>query len=144
MVEGQLRCNELSEYLRKLNAPRTIWLSEDATGIVPKIEYDHASNQLTGLVLPTNNSTGMPVTYSFLARSSDEIASHMNKPMSAHIYIIMAQPLKENVPPFLLLMYGTNNKFKSINVIQRWKLIQQELKKYVIFLYFDFCSHIIE
>lgn len=129
VVEGELRITELSEYLKKLNAPRKVWLSEDGTGIVPKIEYDQVSNQLTGLVLPISQITGMPISGSFLARSNNEIARHMNKPMSTHIYIVMAQPLKENVPPFLLLVFGTDNKFKSISVLQRWKFIRLELEK---------------
>lgn len=129
VIEGKLRCNELLEYLQNMNAPLIVWLSEDATGVVPKIEYDSTFNQLSGLVLPIDQSTGMPIPQSFLARSSEEIASNMNKPMSCHVYIVMAQPLKENVPPFLLLMYGTDNKFKSTDVLQRWKFIQKELKK---------------
>lgn len=131
IVEGQLRCSELSEYLRKIDAPRKIWLSEDATGIVQKTEYDPTSNQLVGLVLPTDKSTGMPVPFTFMARSANEISSHMTKAMASLIYIVMAQPLKENAPPFLLLMYGTDNKFKTVSDLQRWKYIQRELKKYV-------------
>lgn len=129
MIEGKLRCAELVEYLRKMNAPPIVWLSEDATGIVPKIEYDQAFNQLSGLVLPIDHSTGMPIPHSYLARSSEEIASNMNQPMSCHVYIVIAQPLGENIPPFVLLMYGTDNKFKTNDVLQRWKFIEHELKK---------------
>lgn len=106
-----------------------MWLSEDDTGVVSKIEYDSASDELVGLVLPLNRTTGMPICHTFTAKSAQEIAQHMGKSMSTHVYIVMAQPLKENIPPFLLLMFGTDNKFKTLSVLQRWKYIQKELKK---------------
>lgn len=39
----------------------------------------------------------------------------------------MAQPLKENTPPFCLALYGTDNKFNSDTIMKRLKYIQQEL-----------------
>lgn len=71
----------------------------------------------------------MPICHTFTAKSAQEIAGHMNKPISTHVYIFMAQSLKENIPPFLLLMFGTDNKFKTLSVLQRWNFIQKELKK---------------
>lgn len=131
VIEGELRCGELSEYLKYHEAPRRIWLSEDATGIVSKVEYDSTANELVGLLLPIHEMTGMPNAHSFMARSANEIAVHMGNPLSSLIYIVMAQSLKENVPPFTLLMYGTDNKFKTNSVLHRWKFIEQELKKYI-------------
>lgn len=129
VIEGELRGAELANYLENLNAPRKVWLSEDGTGIVSKIEYDPGSNQLIGLVLPLNGSTGMPIPFTFMARSADEINCHVNKDKSSLVYFVMAQPLKQGTPPFLLLMFGTNNKFNAISVLQRWKFLKDELKK---------------
>lgn len=61
IVEGEVRVKQLSDYLDKMKAPRSVWLSEDATGIIPKIEYDQSTNQVTGLVLPINSSTDTPI-----------------------------------------------------------------------------------
>lgn len=44
----------------------------------------------------------------------------------------MAQPLKENIPPFILQIFGTDNKFTGKNVTKRWKYIRKELEKYGI------------
>lgn len=57
--EGELRCQDLKDYLTKINAPLTVYISEDASGIIKKVVYDARSNQLIGLVLPTNQY-GMP------------------------------------------------------------------------------------
>ena len=129
VIEGGLRCPELSSYLTQHNAPRMVWLSEDGTGVVSKIEYDATLDELVGLVLPIDQTTGMPTCHTFKARTAEEIAGHMNKPTSSHVYIVMAQPLKEAIPPFLLLMFGTDNKFKTMSVLQRWNFIRKELKK---------------
>lgn len=62
VLEGNLRCKELAEYLDNLNAVKRVWLSEDATAIVSKISYDPKSNQLISLVLPLNNN-GCPIPF---------------------------------------------------------------------------------
>lgn len=44
----------------------------------------------------------------------------------------MAQPLDENVPPYVLQLFGTNNSFKSEEVLKRWEFIRLELERYAI------------
>lgn len=41
----------------------------------------------------------------------------------------MAQPLIEHAPPFVLQVFGTDNKFKSQDVLLRWKETVEELKR---------------
>lgn len=130
MIEGELRCEGLSQFIQKVNAPRKVVLSEDGSGIVSKVEYDPTSNQIVGLVLPTSEKTGMPIPFSFLANSAESIEQQVNKARSTLIYLVMAQPLKENVPPYVLLIYGIDNTFKAKSVLQRWQFITQQLKKY--------------
>lgn len=125
-----MRCEGLLRYIEKIGAPKKVWLSEDGSGIVPRVEFDPKTNQLVGLVLPTNSVSGMPVPFTFLARNADTIETHVNKKRSTTVYFVMAQPLKENVPPYLLLLFGTDNTFKAKTVVQRWKFITQKLKKY--------------
>lgn len=115
-----------------------MWISEDGSGIVTKVEFDPSSNQLVGLVLPTNNTTGMPIPFTFLAKSAEMIEKQIHNPRSTLIYLVMAQPLKENVPPYVLLMYGTDNRFNAKSVLQRWQYIKHQLKKLVlIFIIFE-------
>lgn len=129
VIEGEFRGEGLLQHIQKVNAPKKVWLSEDGTGIVPRVEYDPATNQLVGLVLPTNNASGMPVRFTFLARSAEMIEIHVNKPKSKLVYFVMAQPLKENVPPYVLMLLGTDNKFTAKTVVQRMQFITQMLKK---------------
>lgn len=130
IIEGSLRCEALLNYLNKVNAPKTIWIAEDATGVIQKVVYDVASRQLIGIVLPFNQK-GMPITFTFKVESIDDIERFMKKPMSTHVYLVMAQPIKEKTPPFLLQVFGSDNKFNSEDVINRWEHTKSELKKYV-------------
>lgn len=41
----------------------------------------------------------------------------------------MAQPLKENIPPFCLCIFGTDNKFLASDVLRRWDFIKEELER---------------
>lgn len=106
-----------------------VWLSEDATGIVSKIEFDPKTNQMTGIVLPTNSNTGMPIPFTYLARNAEEIQANMRKNTSTLVYIVLAQPLVEHAPPLILQLFGTDNKFKKQDVLLRWKHTIHELKK---------------
>lgn len=76
-MEGEVRANALHKYLTKINSPLCVWLSEDASGIVPKIEYDPSTNQLIGFVQPMDDN-GMPVAFTFLARTAEEIEGHLS------------------------------------------------------------------
>lgn len=129
IVEGGLRCSELLDYIDKLKLERIVWLCEDATGINAKIEYDSSSNQLVGLVLPVNPKTGMPISSTFLASSANAIQEHVKKPMSSLVYVILAQPIMPNVPPFVLQIFGTDNRFNTENVLSRWDHTIKELKR---------------
>lgn len=64
--EGELRCQELKDYLTRINAPSTVFICEDASGVIKKVVYDPRSNQLIGLVLPINQY-GMPQVSSCLS-----------------------------------------------------------------------------
>lgn len=50
-------------------------------------------------------------------------------------YTITAQPLSESVPPFILTLLSTDNKFTFLNVKNRWEFIQRELGKKGIDVY---------
>lgn len=50
-------------------------------------------------------------------------------PKSRLVNIVMAQPLDEKIPPFILQIYGTNNKITGKNVVDRWKIMKSELER---------------
>lgn len=129
IIEGELRCKELGSYLEALELEEYVWISEDGSGIITRVEFDPKTNQMVGLVLPVNSLTGMPVPFTFNARNADEIQENMKKKKSSHVYLVMAQPLKKGVPPFILQLFGTDNKFSSQNVHFRWNYTIKELNR---------------
>lgn len=129
IIEGILRCEELRVYLQERNLPFEISLSEDATRIEGKVQYDSKTNQLVGFVLPIDPQTGMPIPYSYQARNDSEILQHFAHEEPAHfVNVIMAQPLKK-VAPFCLLIFGTNSKYTAEDVSKRWSYIVDQLVK---------------
>lgn len=44
IVEGEFRSGQLKEFLKKNKLPMCVWISEDATRITIKIEYNSSSN----------------------------------------------------------------------------------------------------
>lgn len=129
VTEGELRCKGLADYLESIKAPKYVWLSEDGSGIIAKVVYDVASNLLIGLNLPLNQNTGMPESSVFKARYVKEIEKHMSQPKSTLVYVIMAQPIVPHASPYILQISGTNNKFKTADVLNRWNHTKSELQK---------------
>lgn len=130
IIEGELRVKQLAEYLEKLKAPRKVWISEDGSGIVAKVSYDSSSNQLVGLVLPIDKTTGMPIRFTFSPHTVEDINQQITQnSKSTLVYVILAQPIVDHVPPFILQVYGTDNKFTSENVLMRWQHIKDQLAR---------------
>lgn len=144
IIEGELRIKELKHYLDCLELEKCVWLSEDATAIITKVEFDPNSNQMVGIVLPTNTSTGMPIPFSYMASTEEEIYKNMKCNKSTNVYVVMAQPIAKKVPPFVLQLFGTDNKFKTSDVLLRWQHTRAELKRYkiLIFLFRQLCHQI--
>lgn len=65
VIEGELRIDELVKHLEKFNSPKTVWLSEDGSGIVSKVAYDSSTNQSVGVVLPTDSNTRFPISFCY-------------------------------------------------------------------------------
>lgn len=130
ITEGILRNEELSLYLAERSLARYVCISEDATRITGRVQYDSKSNQIVGFVLPLNNQNGMPIPFAFPARDAEEILRHFssNNTESSFLNVIMAQPMG-NAPAFCLMVYGSDNKYTSLDVANRWKFINEELAK---------------
>lgn len=119
MNEGELRCEGLDAYLKSIKAPKYVWLAEDGSGIITKVSYDVASNSLIGLNLPLDEQTGMPQKSTFKARTLQEIEKHMSNSKCTLVYIVVAQPVVAHAPPYILQIYGTDNRFKEKDVSNR-------------------------
>lgn len=132
IIEGELRAAQLKKYCDDLKVTKDVWISEDGSGVVSNVHYDSVSNQLVGFVLPKNSDTGSPIPFSFGAEDATQIMEHMydsSSHKSSLVYLVMAQPLVENVPPFILQIFGTDNRFPKEEVAKRWNFTQSELGK---------------
>lgn len=127
LIEGELRCGALVEYLKKRSLPTIVALSEDATRINGPVQYDPVSNEIIGFVLPTDDENGMPIPHSFPARSCDEMIKHFSSSNSVanFVNVVMAKPFA-NVRPFCLLLFCSHSKFTAESVVKRWKYIAAE------------------
>lgn len=130
VIEGELRCQALKEHLIENDAPLSIYLSEDGSGLVKRVVYDVKTNQLVGIVLPLNQN-GMPRTFAYTPTSASQIEELMKLSQSGHVYIMVAQPLASNASPFILQMFGTDSKFKADDVLKRWAYTEKELERYI-------------
>lgn len=128
LIEGKLRCEELKQHLIDNKSDMSVFLSEDASGIVRRVTYDSKTKQLVGLVLPLKEN-GMPKTMNFTPTTAQEIENFMKLAQSTLVYIVVAQPLTPNVPSFILQIFGTNNKFTKHDVLARWTEIKKETKR---------------
>ena len=127
--ERSFRFDELREHLNQYNAPLLVSIAEDATRIEGRVEYDSESNRCVGFVLPLNEN-GLPKVDSFLATSFSAIESmFLRNAVSKYVYIYMAQSLCTDVPPFCLACIGTDNKFDSLALMQRWRFIVEGCAK---------------
>lgn len=128
IIEGDLRYEDLGQYLIDNKCEMSVFLSEDASGIVKRVTYDPKTKQLVGIVLPLREN-GMPQKMCFKPQSPQEIENFMKLEQSTLVYIVAAQPLTPNIAPFILQIFGTNNKFKRGHVLARWKHIEKHMKR---------------
>ncbi|KAE8741647.1 hypothetical protein FOCC_FOCC012850, partial [Frankliniella occidentalis] len=94
------------EYLLVKNYPLSVWISEDATRITGRIQYDPKTT------------------------SADTITAYFEKATrAANIYTIMAQPVHDKSAAFCLCIFGTDNKFTHEQVVKRWRWMLKEAAK---------------
>lgn len=130
VAEGVLRSQDLLKYLTELKSPLAVCISEDCTRVEGRIQYDSKTNQIIGFTAPIDKSTGLPVPFTFPARNAEEIFNYFSSEnsVSSFVDIIMAQPLA-NVPPFCLAIFGSDSKYTSTDIENRWLYIKSELNK---------------
>lgn len=133
-VEGEIRAMELLKYLNDMNQPLFVTLSEDATRIIGRPQYDRTHNQIVGFPLPLDEN-GLPKKLFYKARFAAEIESAFfdkktdtQRKTARYVIVVMAQPLSKNVPPFCLLAFPTDCSYKAIDVQLKWKCIANILE----------------
>ncbi|GAB0093294.1 hypothetical protein DMENIID0001_083760 [Sergentomyia squamirostris] len=127
IVEGKIYAEELKRYLEERKLPNCVWISEDATKIVAKVQYDHIDDQVVGLVPPLKK--GIPQIRSFPCTTPEQVKGYIDTiSKSEYVYVVLAQPLVINAPPFLLMTFGTDNTFTSDDVLNRWNTLIEQLK----------------
>lgn len=119
--EGEFRFQALKEYLQERSIPNIIRVSEDATRITGRIQYDQQYDQVSGFTPPLS-SDGVPIVGSFPAETSEMIEKYFSSSkIGNYAYVIMAQPLHEGFPALCLSVFSSDNRFMSSQVISRWK-----------------------
>lgn len=130
VTEGVLRCNELLLYIQDRNLPLAVALAEDSTNIENYIQYDPQNNICVGFALPIDGFTGMPIPLTFRARSAEEIVGHfLDTPTASVVTTVMAKPIADNVAPFCILVFGSDNTNTAIEISKRWNYIIGKLKE---------------
>jgi len=128
--EGYFQFDGLDKYLTQHGiSHKVVSISEDATRIITRIDYDSESDRLVGFVLPCNDQ-GLPLVDSFLATTFESIQEmfEMNQ-RSKYAYVYMAQCLSNKIPPYCLACLGTDNCFSAPDVLNRWRYIYTECNK---------------
>lgn len=129
--EGVLRFAELREFLESRSLPKEVWISEDATRITGRIEYNSKNNLIVGFVIPQED--GVAKKNYFKAVSARQIQKFFKDEKKAnYAYVILAQPPVDGCPSFCLSAFGTDNRFTSETIITRWNQIKYEARRHGI------------
>lgn len=129
VAEGKVRLTELSSFLTTRKYRKKIFISEDQTALIRRVEYDAFHNKVVGFVGPLLK-TGFPTTDIFKVNSISDIQmAFENHQISCNAYLYMAQPLDNNSPGFVLSVFGSNNVFDGSDVLKRWTHLQNQTLK---------------
>ena len=127
--EGSFRFESLAKHLECYHTPKVIFIREDATCVISRIDYDNETDCLVGFVMPCDDN-GVLLTVFFKADCYESMqAIFRNGEFAKYAFVYMAQSLARGVPAFCLACLGTNNRFTSEHVFKRWQYIYTECKK---------------
>jgi hypothetical protein len=132
IIEGKFRFDSMKNHFKSINV-KYAFASEDCTGIIQKVSYDRQSNSFIGFTLPLRNN-GFPEPSAFRIESySDLEATFKNETLSSLLNIHAIQPITRQdqaSSPFFISAYGTDNKFDSYDLINRWlKIFDESLQR---------------
>lgn len=132
LIEGEFRFDSMENHFKSINV-KYAFASEDCTGVIQKVSYDRQSNSFIGFSLPLRNN-GFPQPSTFRIESySDLEETFKNETLSSLLNIHAIQPItRQDQPssPFFISAYGTDNKFDSYDLINRWlKIFDESLQR---------------
>ena len=128
--EAKFRFDESKTYLDSIGC-QFVFLSEDCSAIIPRIEYDALFNNFAGFVTPVID--GRPVENAFSCQSFEEFQSLIeNHPRANLVNVHLLQPISDSnyfaPSATVLCTYGTDNKLTSIDIFKRWLMMYLELR----------------
>lgn len=130
IVEADFRYDLMSDYL-SLQKTNFIFASEDCTGVVPRIVYNVQSNSFIGFV--PHLEDGLPQINAFSTESFAKLENWfdtLNKSYLLNIHMVQPINLSSiSCSPFLLSAYGTDNQFKTIDILMRWMSMVNQCDK---------------
>ncbi|CAF1075093.1 unnamed protein product [Rotaria sordida] len=128
--EGKFRFDESKNYLDSINC-QFVFISEDSSAIIPRVEYDSIFNNFNGLVTPVLD--GKPIENAFNCQSFEELKFLIENNTRANLVNIHClqpifnQDISITSAATVLAAYGTDNKLTSMDIIKRWVMIYQQL-----------------
>jgi hypothetical protein len=124
MTESEFRFQLIKEHL-KSNKSNHVFIAEDATSSICRIDYDVTSNSFIGFSSPLVD--GVPQPNYFQTENFDQLELWFNEIDKAKfINLYMLKSLVLSDPPFILSAYGSNNKTKAIEILKRWLFIYHQ------------------
>ncbi|CAF4242226.1 unnamed protein product [Rotaria sp. Silwood2] len=134
--EAQFRFNESKIYLDSMDC-QYVFLSEDCSGIIPRVEYDSTFNCFNGFVTPIIK--GKPIENAFICQSFEELQDLFDNHSRSNLVNVHALQPISNTNCFkpsatVLAAYGTDCKISSIDIMQRWLMMYFELRSRNIFV----------
>jgi hypothetical protein len=123
--EGDIRCKELRNFIEKNGYEPYVFISEDATRIVGKLEFDTMTNSLSGSAkaLLENGLSEHPVRL----ETASDICRSAALPVAHNAYVTVAK-----IPggkSFVLSLHATDNRFTGPQISSRWRTMNELLGK---------------
>ena len=127
--EGEFHFDELVQHLTKFNSPMIVNIHLDDTRIIHRVDYNSETDTFVGLCLPLSEKM-LPICNTFRLDTFEDIkAALQNNIVAKYAHCIVAQPVDVQAPSFVLFIMGTDSTYDATVITERWKHIEEELKK---------------
>ncbi|CAF5226530.1 unnamed protein product, partial [Rotaria magnacalcarata] len=128
-LEAEFRFNESEIHLNSIQC-QYIFVSEDCSAIIPRIEYDSNLDTFNGFVTPLLE--GVPSENAFKCSVFEQLEDLFETtPQANLVNIHVIQPILDshvNILPAatVLSAYGTDHKITAIDILKRWLMIYKQ------------------
>ena len=126
--EGELNLEVLLEFFELHKLPKVVCVSEDATAIVQKREYNSTTNSIMGSSCALQEN-GLPDHSTCTVRRIEDITAHFQRARPASVVmVVVAQPIGGHFPGIRICAFGSDNRFTSLDVKRRASTIESTLR----------------